>query len=265
MKYAFMSFSSEQSTFEELIALAKAHGYDGIEIRLDAKHAHGIETTSDDAFIANARKLAQDSGIAVCCVATSCMFQTPEKSAQGVESGKAAIKLAMKLGAPTIRVFGGTIPEGMPRAESLKTVIAGLKTLAPFAEAAGVTVCVETHDSWCDPAHVAEIIAAVGSPYVMVNWDIMHPVLTAGVSIEKSFETLKPYIKHVHIHGGTRENGKLEFLPIGQGPIDHRAAVKLLMAAGYQGFLSGEWIGWEPAEVHLPREVAVMRAYEKEA
>ena len=30
------------------------------------------------------------------------------------------------------------------------------------------------------------------------------------------------------------------------------------------GYLSGEWIGWEPYAVHLPRELAAMRAYERE-
>jgi hypothetical protein len=40
--------------------------------------------------------------------------------------------------------------------------------------------------------------------------------------------------------------------------------VQLLRAAGYDGYLSGEWIDWEPCEVHLPRELATMRVYENE-
>jgi hypothetical protein len=33
---------------------------------------------------------------------------------------------------------------------------------------------------------------------------------------------------------------------------------------GYEGFLSGEWIRWEPYDQHLPREIETMRRYESE-
>ena len=36
------------------------------------------------------------------------------------------------------------------------------------------------------------------------------------------------------------------------------------MGSDYQGYLSGEWIGWEPYDVHLPRELATMKGYERE-
>jgi hypothetical protein len=38
--------------------------------------------------------------------------------------------------------------------------------------------------------------------------------------------------------------------------------VELLQAMPYTGYLSGEWINWEPYEMHLPRELAAMKAYE---
>jgi sugar phosphate isomerase/epimerase len=53
-------------------------------------------------------------------------------------------------------------------------------------------------------------------------------------------------------------------LPIGQGAYDHRRVLELLQAEGYDGYLSGEWINWEPYEVHLPRELATLKQYEAE-
>jgi hypothetical protein len=38
-----------------------------------------------------------------------------------------------------------------------------------------------------------------------------------------------------------------------------------LRADHYAGFLSGEWIEWQPAELHLPRELAAMKSYEDNA
>jgi sugar phosphate isomerase/epimerase len=67
----------------------------------------------------------------------------------------------------------------------------------------------------------------------------------------------------VHFHDGTKDR---QLKPIGQGIVDHKAAVKLLMNDGYSGFLSGEWIKWEiPYTEHLPTEIQTMKRYESEA
>ncbi len=75
-----------------------------------------------------------------------------------------------------------------------------------------------------------------------------------------AFSTLKPWVQHVHFHDGTSEG----LVPIGTGTIDHKLALELLSGVGYSGYLSGEWIKWEPYQVHLPREIATMKAYEKQ-
>ena len=58
--------------------------------------------------------------------------------------------------------------------------------------------------------------------------------------------------------------GKSELCPIGEGIIDHRRALELLMGVEYPGFVSGEWINWEPHAAHLPRELATLKRYEAE-
>jgi sugar phosphate isomerase/epimerase len=118
----------------------------------------------------------------------------------------------------------------------------------------------ETHDDWCDPADMAAVAKKSGAA---VNWDIMHTVLTARCAAEKSFELLKPYIRHVHVHDGYRKDKDLIFTTIGGGGVDHAAPIRLLKKAGYDGFISGEWINWEPWEVHLPRELALLKALEE--
>jgi sugar phosphate isomerase/epimerase len=123
----------------------------------------------------------------------------------------------------------------------------------------------ETHDHWCRPSDVIEVINRADHPAIAVNWDVMHPVNREGVSVEDSFEILKGKIRHVHFHDGARVDGKVKLAPIGGGIVDHAKVVKLLKNSGYTDFLSGEWIGWEPYDIHLPRELATMRRYENEA
>jgi L-ribulose-5-phosphate 3-epimerase UlaE len=68
----------------------------------------------------------------------------------------------------------------------------------------------------------------------------------------------------VHFHDGIDlESGQSKLLPVGEGMVDHKRAVELLQGVSYSGFLSGEWIKWEPADVHLPREIKTMKGYEQ--
>ncbi len=264
MKYAFMSFSCPQLTLDEMLALARRLGYDGIEPRIDSGHKHGVELDTDASQRQEIRQKAADSGIAICCIATSCRYTDPATAQQQVEETLRCIDLAADVGSPRLRVFGGKIPEGVSREAAIDLLAESLRAVADHAAQRGVVVCLETHDDWCDPTHVAEVMRRVDHPAIAVNWDVIHPIRRAGFSVDRSFQTLRPWIQHVHFHDGSASPDKVEYLPIGEGVVDHRRVVALLHGAGYEGYLSGEWINWEPYEVHLPRELAAIKRYEQE-
>ena len=263
MKYAFMTFSCPDLTLDQVLALAKKYGYDGIELRISSNHQHRMEFDSSPAARKEAGQKAIAAGIRIACVATSCNYADPAKTAMMVEATHQAIDLAGDIGATRIRVFGGGFPETVSREQAIAGVARALASVADHAQQRQVIVCLETHDAWCDPAHVAAVIQKINHPAIGVNWDIMHPVRVAKVTMDQAFHTLKSWIRHVHFHDGITTDGQLKMCPIGQGEIDHRRAVQLLKTLPYSHFLSGEWIGWEPYDLHLPRELAMMRGYEE--
>lgn len=264
MKYSFMTFSCPELSLDEVLALALKTGYDGIEIRSASKHNHGVEITTDKTARKEIRKKAEKAGIVISCVATSCIFANPSVREDNIEVALEHINLASDIGARRIRVFGGKIPDEMSRKDAIIGITEALNKLSNAAQKANVIVCFETHDSWCDPDHVAEVMKKVNHPAIAVNWDIMHPVRTAGKTIEEAFNILKPWIRHTHVHDGlSKENGG-KLMPIGEGIIDHKKAIELLLSVGYDGFISGEWINWEPYDIHLPRELATLKKFENE-
>ncbi|MHC4248853.1 MAG: sugar phosphate isomerase/epimerase family protein [Planctomycetota bacterium] len=262
MKYSFMTFSTPELALADVLEVAKRYGYDGIEPRLDQKHAHGIEV----ALSPDERKAIRDqsaaSGIALACLATSLRFADPANAQEMIDDAHARIDLAGDVGAPAIRVFGGKVPEGVSRERAADAIVGGLRAVADHALQRGVTLCMETHDDWRDPAQVAGILERVGHAFVGANWDVMHPVRAGAATVEESFGTLGTWVRHVHFHDGGVPDGGL--VPIGTGGVDHRRMVELLSGAGFTGYLSGEWIGWEPYETHLPRELSTMKGYERE-
>ncbi len=259
MKYAFMSFSTPTLGLEDTIKVAAQYGYAGLEPRLDAGHGHGIEVAASTATRTAIRARMQSGSVSLACLATSLKFADPASCPEAIEQGHERIDLAGDLGVSMLRVFGGAIGPGLSREQAVDTVAGALRTLAPHAAERQVVLCMETHDDWCDPVDVVHVMETVAHPAVGVNWDIMHPVRTRKATINEAFDTLRPWIRHVHLHDGVGDSVK--FVPIGQGEIDHRAAIKCLLDAGYDGYLSGEWINWTPWEEHLPAEVATLRSY----
>jgi sugar phosphate isomerase/epimerase len=247
-----------------MLELAHRYGYQGLEPRIEAGHAHGIELDTQAATRRALADEARDSDIALCCIATSRRYADPDTTDRNVEDTLRYIDLAADLGAPRIRVFGGRIPDGIPREQAIDVVAAALRAVSAHAQAREVTVCIETHDDWTDPAHVAAVVSQVDSPAIAVNWDIMHPVRVAGWTVDAAFQALQPWIRHAHVHDGVQVEGRSELRPMGEGMIDTRRAMALLRSISYTGFLSGEWINWEPYDVHLPRELNTMRGYEAE-
>lgn len=264
MKYAFMSFSCPDLSLSEMLNLAKQLGYDAVEPRAGSKHAHGIELSCSAVARAAIKTTSVKTGVPFSCVATSCRYADPEAVADNVAETHQFIDLAADIGADKLRVFGGKLGDGLSREAAIAQLVQALGEVADHAGERGVTICVETHDDWCDPAHVAAVMQAVNHPNVAVNWDIMHPVRMGLATMAEAYDMLKPWINYVHIHDGTTDSGKLTFVPIGAGDIDHKQALELLLADDYGGYLSGEWISWEPHDVHLPRELATMKQLETE-
>ena len=263
MKYSYMSFSTPELSLAEILEAAERFGYDGIEPRLDANHAHGIEVAASAEQRKAARQQVADSPIALACLATSLQYANPADTEKMIAETHERIDLAGDVGAPRLRTFGGQLGEGLSRDGAIDLLARTLSDVADHAAERGVTLCFETHDDWCDPKHVAAVLQRVSHPNIAANWDIMHPVRMGLATIEESFETLRPWIRHLHVHDGVTKDGQLELAPIGTGEIDHKRAIELLAAAGYDGYISGEWIGWEPWETHLPRELATMKGYEQ--
>ena len=264
MNYAFMSFSCPDLSIEAMLSLADRLGYAAIEPRSVSGHAHGVEPDTDAEQRDMIRQSVSASHVKICAIATSCRYADPATVSENVAETHRFIDLAGDIDVPLLRVFGGKLGEYVDREGAVTAVAESMQEVSGHAAERGVTLCLETHDDWCDPSDVVAVMSRVNHPNIAVNWDILHPVRTAGYTTDAAYDLLKPWIRHVHFHDSRNDEGNLIMVPVGHGMCDHRRAVELLLEHGYDGYLSGEWINWEPYEVHLPRELATMRGYESE-
>lgn len=268
MNYAFMSFSCPEATLTEVFKLAKTFGYAGVEPRVESNHEHGIELGLSSTERIEVKQLSENEGIELCCLALGTSFANPESVQAHIDKTLHYLDLAVEVGCKRLRVFGGKLPEDVNREQGTALLVNSLQQLAPEAGARDLVLCLETHDDWCTPAQVAGVMQRVDHPAIAVNWDIMHPLRAGGASMQEAFETLRPWIKHVHIHDGLKTLETLTMVPMGTGELEPKAAMHLLKGAAYDGFLSGEWIKGTMSKAffatHLSEEIAVLKRYEGE-
>lgn len=265
MKYAFMTFSCPDFELDAVLGLAARLDYDGVELRVGSRHAHAVDVETSPEQRREVVRKAQKAGVELCCVATSCRYMPPQELEAAIEDTRRHIDLAGDLGASRIRVFGGKFPWSLSREQAIDRLVTAFNALGDHAQERGVVVCLETHDDWCDPEPVAEVMRRVDHPAIGVNWDIIHPCRVAALTQDKAFEILRPWIRHVHVRDGVAGSGGLHWRSLGEGAFDVERVFRLLTEMGYEGYLSGEWINWRPAEDHLPQEIEKMKSYGRKA
>ncbi|MBI3944317.1 MAG: sugar phosphate isomerase/epimerase [Armatimonadetes bacterium] len=272
MKLAFNTLGCPDWSVERVVSAAAALGYDGVEVcRLHGRRSFE-EMPELGVDLARTRRLFSDAGVAVCCLSVGVILSMRNRSERRLQIRRAhrAIEVAAALRCPCVRVFGGQIPSGVPRADSADDIAQALTALGGSADPLGVMVLLETHDGFCRGEHAADVLARVSGPGVGSLWDILHSY-RCGEAIADTINFLGESIRHVHVKDGVNLSpcGFQPVLP-GEGDVPVRDAVRLLRQIGYDGYLSLEWEkAWHPEipdpEVAFPQFIGKMREILSEA
>jgi sugar phosphate isomerase/epimerase len=195
MKLSFMTFVCPTWTLEKIVKFAKEAGYDGVEIRVDAGHQHGLSSKSSAEARRQAGKLFADEGVEIASVATSVHFANPhpEVHKAQLEAAKAQLDLAADLGAPVVRIFAGG---GIPKltSEAARQVAAAFDEVGEYAQGSGACPILECgHDIIKGATDAAEVLRQVQTCNFGALWN-------ASTMDDATFAVLKDRIRHFHVH-----------------------------------------------------------------
>ena len=264
IKFAFLSSTCPEWTFEQMIDGAKRMGYEGIDLRVEWGHNHGIELDAPMEVRQRARRHAEEHGIAISCVAISARFAraTDQEREAMVEQVKRYAVLAKDLGSPLLRVFGGNLPEGETMADLRPATAEALGRAAEAAAPFGITPCLETHDQHNHPDDVAWIVEHAGHENVGVVWHPAHH-LRLGISVDEAYPKIKRWVRHLHLQewpkGGLQEGRRPAFLRFGEGDDHLLRAFTLLEQDGFDGYAANEWAAtgnWQQTDQSSPEHYA---------
>lgn len=244
MKYAAnIELIYQELPFEERFAAAKRDGFDYVEI---------WDWANRD--LAQLKKLCLDNCLEISCMGGDGPYSLcdPAHKSEYLDYLRGSLRAAQQLGVKLLAVHSNELmPEPTPYAadlflqysdeEKTTAMIETLAAIAPEAEAAGVTLCLEALN--VEVEHIgnflkytkdaAEIIRAVNSPNVKILYDAYHMYLNEG----KIIETLRKYLPLIGCVHIADAPGRGE---PGSGCINYRVVLEDLHKQGYKGMIAFE-------------------------
>ena len=267
MKLAFSTLGCPHWELERISEAARAYCYEAIELRaIGGELDLLMRPEFQPGTVERTRRWLADQTISVCCVDTSCTFDSRDagERRKQVEIALRHAELAAALGAPLIRIFPDKIQAGATRNETRDNIAACLHEVAQRGPS-GIRVGLETHGDFARGYLAAEIMRLANHPKVALIWDVANSV-AAGDSIEGAAHAVGPYLAHVHLRDARAVKGQEHWLPVlaGHGVVSFAAAVNVLRGLNYKGYISFEWEKyWHPEieepEIALPDFVKAMK------
>ena len=207
MKISFSTIACPDFSWKEIYSMAKDLGFHGIEVRGlgDDIFAVKAKPFTDGELPATIEKLKK-LNLEIPCLSSGCCLKDASKKAETLEEIRSYIGLAKKLSTPFIRVLADLKPEPEGEVDD-EAVAATLKEAAKDAEAAGVTLIVETNGVYSDTKRLRKLLDSVGSSNVGALWDMHHPYRYMGEAPQETVENLGSLIKYIHVKDSVIENG----------------------------------------------------------
>jgi sugar phosphate isomerase/epimerase len=259
MKLAFSTLGCPEWDLETIIGAARKFGYEGIELRALTGSLDLLSHTQFSASqLAATRAYIKNEGVEICCVDTSCTFHAPDASERfnQVVVALAHAELALRLGAPVIRVFPDKIQPSAQRDATRDWIAECLHAVAKRLPD-GVDVALETHGDFARAEAAAEIVKLANHSRVKIIWDVANSV-AAGDTIEQAGRVVQPYLAHIHLRDAKPVPASEHWLPVlaGTGCVSFSKALSVIRELNYDGYVSFEWEKYWRPEIEAP-EVAL--------
>ncbi len=246
MKLAISTLGCPSWTFDQIVESAHWLGYEGVEFRGIGEQMDLTEIPefSDHQATATRDRLA-GLGLSIPSLGSSARFHDADPGARkkNEEEARAYIRLAQRLGAPCVLVFGDLLPKEEERETVLDRVGRALRALGPFGEDHGVRVLLETHGDFFRAPDVKAVMEIADHPHVGVLWDTHHPYRFGGDSGGETVRLIGPYIAHTHFKDSIPDPGYergFRYVHFGDGDVPQTSFLRLLKGMDYKGFLTFE-------------------------
>ena len=229
-------------TLEDIVRRFPGYGLEGVEFR---GIAGGLDITVLPEFtsgLAKTAALLKGAGLAVTGIDSSITLCDPAAREKSLEEARRTIPVAIGLGAPGVRIFGGgpMAEDRSNRAELARIGADCLKAILDLPDAGRVAWLLETHDHWLAVPDLHSIVDPVAGPNVGILWDMAHTFRCTGETPEMTVAGYGGRIRNTHVKDVTSQDPASPYAPPGTGVLPLAEMVRALKKSGYDGALTLE-------------------------
>jgi sugar phosphate isomerase/epimerase len=204
MKLGLLTYNiAREWDLDTLLSKAKELGFEGVELRVDRDHAHGVEVNLTSPQRKEVAQKMADSGLTNCGLGSGCRYDSPEKSklSENVEHTKALLQLTADLGGAGLKVFGNNFHEdqGISKEATVAQVGKAVKECAQTANDLGVELRFEMHGDFNPPEHCLKVLELADEPSVSLIYN-SDPRDVVDGSVAGTIAKVRKFVTHIHMH-----------------------------------------------------------------
>lgn len=266
---------------ERIFETAKEAGFESIELNMsEGKQNDSITSelglidnpvltlNTTEAELEEIKSLSLSYGLPISSIATALHWTypltspDPQKRAKGIDIAKKMINACKALGGDTVLIVPGIVTETSSYDDCYELAQQGLKELAAYADANGITIGVENvwNKFLLSPLEMRRFIDEINHPAVKVYFDAGN-VLQFGFP-EQWVRILGERIAKVHIKDFRRDIGNITgFTNLLSGDMQWKRLMEALAEIGYDGDLICELSPYREKPLQLAHDTSAAMEY----
>jgi len=274
--YSFLKYAKQTKCgYNEICDISKKIGFEGIEF-VDLGNILAYPVGDDMTLAQGIKEHCAEIGLEIVAYTVGANFLADDVEAE-MRRVRGCVDVTAALGAKVMRhdaAWGPRKTFGYGYDEAIAELAPRIREIADYAASKGVKTCTENHGRYFQaPDRVKALIDAVNHPNY--GWLIdMGNFMGVDADIVGAVRTAAPYAFHVHVKdnlfkpGGcvapvgwspTTGGNYLRATVPGHGYVPIAHCINIIREAGYEGYISLEFEGWEDTLPALESGYAYIR------
>jgi sugar phosphate isomerase/epimerase len=244
MKLGYCTWGMPTVPVDTFIPFLAQLGYDGVELTVIPGYTTELSTL-DAAERRRIARMLKDHNLELPAIAghTTMIERDPDTAALHWSRLTGAVDLALDWALDgTPPAIDTTVGGKSSQWDDLKPLLVErVGELVRYGEQRGVVIAIEPHvgDMLDSIGHVLELLDAVRSPYLKLNFDISH-FNVQDIPYQESVAALAPHAVHTHVKSERGRAPHHEFLIPGEAEFDWVGYLHAMREHGYDDYITAE-------------------------